>query len=77
MSKKKKNRNFPEGDINSEVDDTYSSQKRYHKTKKGRAAMDRARKAYDSRDPQRRKKQKREYMRRMRAQNKAGLKEYF
>ena len=43
-----------------------SSQKKYFETDKGRAALKRARKAYDERDPDRRRKQKRDYMRRKR-----------
>ena len=45
-------------------------QKKYFKTKKGKKALARARKAYDKRDPERRRKQKREYMRRWRAKQK-------
>ena len=40
--------------------------KKYFKTKKGKAAIKRARAAYDKRDPERRRKQKRDYMRRKR-----------
>lgn len=69
----KKNKNFPEREISSEVDDTYSAQKRYQKTKRGKKAMVKARKAYDDRDPQRRRRQKREYMKRRRAEKKAGF----
>ena len=50
----------------------YDSQKRYFKTPKGKQALKRARKAYDARDPEKRRKQKREYMRRKRAQEKFG-----
>lgn len=77
MSKKKKNRIFPEREVESEVDDIYAPQKRYQKTKKGKAAAMRARKAYDERDPERRKRQKREYMKRKRAEKRAGLKQYY
>ena len=43
--------------------------KKYFKTKKGGEALKRARKAYDERDIERRREQKREYMRRKRAEN--------
>ena len=43
--------------------------KKYFKTKKGKAAIKRARAAYDKRDPERRRKQKRDYMRRKRDEN--------
>lgn len=77
MKKNKKNQNFPESKIDPEMDDIYSPQKKYQKTKKGKKALARARKAYDERDPERRKRQKREYMKRMRAEKKAGLKNYY
>ena len=38
----------------------------YFQTDKGQAALKKARKAYDERDPERRRKQKRDYMRRKR-----------
>ena len=41
-------------------------QARYFKSKKGKKALRRARKAYDERVPERRRRQKREYMRRKR-----------
>jgi hypothetical protein len=44
-------------------------QKKYFKTGKGKRALKRARKAYDIRDPERRRRQKREYMRRQREAN--------
>ena len=77
MKKNKKNRIFPEEEIEQEVDDIYAPQKRYQKTKKGKKAAMKARKAYDNRDPERRKRQKREYMKRKRAEKRAGLKEYY
>ena len=77
MSKNKKKLIFPETENEPEVDDIYSSQKRYFKTKKGKKAAIRARKAYDNRDPQRRRKQKREYMKRKRAEKRAGLKNFY
>jgi hypothetical protein len=42
---------------------------KYFKTEKGQEHLKTARKAYDKRDPERRRKQKREYMRRKRAKN--------
>lgn len=77
MSKNKKKRNFPEKRNEPEVDDTFSSQKRYQKSKKGKAAMNRARRAYDERDPERRRRQKREYMKRKRAEKKAALRDVY
>lgn len=47
----------------------YESQKKYFKTDKGKIALKKARKAYDERDVERRRKQKREYMRRKRAED--------
>ena len=47
-------------------DDKYPYQKRYFKTKRGKKALRRARRNYDEFDPERRRKQKREYMRRKR-----------
>ena len=41
-------------------------QQKYFKSKRGKKALHRARKAYDERDPERRRRQKREYMRRKR-----------
>ena len=77
MSKNKKNRNFTARQSRSEVDDIYASQKRYQKTKKGKTATTKARRAYDERDPERRRRQKREYMKRKRAEKKAGLRGLF
>ena len=73
MKKNKKNQFFPEREIESEVDDILSPQQKYRKSKKGKAAMKKARKAYDERDPERRRRQKREYMKRKRAEKKAAL----
>ena len=42
---------------------------KYHKTEKGKKALEKARKKYDDADLDRRRKQKREYMRRKRAEN--------
>ena len=47
----------------------YESQKKYFKTSKGKQALKRARKNYDKKDPEKRRKQKREYMRRKRREN--------
>jgi DNA-binding PadR family transcriptional regulator len=47
----------------------YEYQKKYAQTPHGREALRRARKAYDSRDPERRRSQKRDYMRRKRNEN--------
>ena len=43
--------------------------KKYFETKKGKEALNKARKAYDQRDPEKRRKQKRDYMRRKRAED--------
>jgi hypothetical protein len=42
------------------------SKKKYTQTDKGKAAQKRAQEKYDKSDPEKRKKQKREYMRRKR-----------
>lgn len=42
---------------------------KYFKTEKGEKALIRARAAYDKRDPERRRKQKRDYMRRKRRED--------
>ena len=42
---------------------------KYSKSEKGKEAAKRAQKKYDSQDPERRKQQKRDYMRRKRAEN--------
>lgn len=39
---------------------------KYFETEKGKKALKKARSAYDKRDPERRRKQKRDYMRRKR-----------
>ena len=44
--------------------------KKYSKTKKGKLALRRARKKYDEKDLERRRKQKRDYMRRWRQKQK-------
>ena len=41
-------------------------QQKYFKSKRGKKALRRARKPYDERDPERRRRQKREHMRRKR-----------
>lgn len=67
---------FPNLQIQKKIFEAFSSgggrymkgqnQKKYFKTSKGKDALVRARKAYDDRDPERRRKQKRDYMRRKR-----------
>lgn len=47
----------------------FSSQRKYHKTNKGKKALKKARQVYDTKDPERRRRQKREYMRRKRAED--------
>jgi DNA-binding PadR family transcriptional regulator len=59
----------PTGIFDPEVDDIYKNQKKYFKTEKGKEALTSAREAYDKRDPERRRKQKRDYMRRKREKN--------
>jgi len=44
-------------------------QEKYFKTEKGNEALVRARAGYDKRDPERRRKQKRDYMRRKRLED--------
>ena len=44
-------------------------QKKNADSEKGKAALSKARKKYDESDPERRRKQKRDYMRRKREQN--------
>ena len=50
--------------------DNENPQKKYAGSDKGKKALKKARKKYDSVDPERRKRQKREYMRRARKKNK-------
>ena len=52
------------------VDDTLTPQEKYTLSKKGQRARKLARDKYDNRDPERRKKQKRDYMRRKRKKDK-------
>ena len=59
----------PTGIFDPEVDDIYKNQKKYFMTEKGKRALNQARKAYDQRDPEKRRKQKRDYMRRKRKEN--------
>lgn len=49
--------------------DQAKHQEKYFNTDKGKDALARARKAYDDRDPERRRKQKRDYMRRKRRED--------
>jgi len=51
------------------VDDRDKYQSKYIKTAKGKETLKKARKAYDERDPERRRRQKRDYMRRKRAED--------
>jgi hypothetical protein len=51
------------------VDHIYKHHSKYFKTPKGKQARRRAEKAYDKRDPEKRRRQKREYMRRKRAKD--------
>jgi hypothetical protein len=44
-------------------------QNKYHKTQKGKEALKRAQKKYDEKDIEKRRAQKREYMRRKRAED--------
>ena len=48
----------------------FEKQKKYFTTEKGKKALRRAREKYDNEDPERRREQKREYMRRKRLQDK-------
>ena len=57
------------GVFDPEVDDIYKNQKKYFQTDKGKSALNKAREAYDKRDPEKRRKQKRDYMRRKREEN--------
>ena len=60
--------NPPMGD-HIEALEAYEAQKKYFKTPKGKAARRRAGKAYDKRNPEKRRKQKRDYMRRKRSKD--------
>ena len=44
-------------------------QKKYTKSEKGKAALSRAQKKYEARNPEKRREQKRDYMRRKRTEN--------
>ena len=46
-----------------------NSQSKYFKTPKGQKALEKARDSYDQKDPERRRQQKRDYMRRKRLEN--------
>ena len=54
------------GDLDPQVDDIYASQKKYFKTPRGKRALKKAGDKYDKKNPEKRRKQKRDYMRRMR-----------
>ena len=47
----------------------HKSQKKYSGTEKGKKALKKARSRYDRKDPEKRRKQKREYMRRKRRED--------
>ena len=73
MKNNKKKRFSPLEIDEDRVDDIpYGRQKKYFKSKKGKKALKRARKKYDEKDPERRRRQKREYMRRVREKEKYG-----
>ena len=58
-------------DFNEEMDfDALTPEERYILSDKGKRARQRARKKYDNKDPEERKKQKRDYMRRKRKKDK-------
>ena len=50
--------------------DAMTPEERYRFSKKGKSARKKARKKYDNKDPELRKKQKRDYMRRKRKKDK-------
>ena len=55
-----------DGKVDPEVDDIYEPQKKYFETERGKRAVKKARNRYDKADPERRRKQKRDYMHRRR-----------
>jgi DNA-binding PadR family transcriptional regulator len=55
---------------NEEMDDALSPEERYALSDKGKRARQRARKKYDKKNPEERKRQKRDYMRRKRKKDK-------
>ena len=71
-SKKRKSEKIPpeffetDGKTDSGVDDIYEPQKNYFQTEKGKRALKKARDKYDKKNPEKRRKQKRDYMRRRR-----------
>tara|TARA_Y100000588_G_C13622880_1_gene656203 strand:- start:49 stop:279 length:231 start_codon:yes stop_codon:yes gene_type:complete len=67
--KKRQDENETQAENDPKVDDIYKYQKKYFKTDKGKLARKRARKNYDQKDPEKRRRQKREYMRRKRAED--------
>jgi hypothetical protein len=50
-------------------ENNYDPQKKYLKTKRGKKALKKARDRYDKKDPEKRRRQKREYMRRKRTED--------
>jgi hypothetical protein len=57
------------GDLDQDIEDTHAAQKNYFKTPQGKKALRRAREKYDKQNPDKRRKQKRDYMRRKRDKN--------
>jgi hypothetical protein len=47
----------------------YKSQKKYHQTEKGKKSLCKAQKKYDEENLEKRREQKREYMRKKRSEN--------
>jgi hypothetical protein len=51
----------------------YDKQRKYFRTEKGKEALSKARKKYDKENPEKRREQKKEYMRRRRLKDKGIL----
>ena len=51
------------------MENNYERHQRYFKSNNGKRALNRAQKAYDKKNPEKRRKQKRDYMRRKRAED--------
>jgi hypothetical protein len=58
-----------DGDLSEEDQETLASQKNYFQSPRGKKALKRARDKYDKNNPEKRRKQKRDYMRRKREKN--------
>ena len=70
MTHKNPQKNFETSGAESpKVDHIYKYHKKYFNTPKGKQARRRAERAYDKKDPEKRRRQKREYMRRKRAKD--------